>query len=178
MLLAYIKLLEATISRIKHTRDLAEVAKLFMSINILMKNMEGYTYDFPELTSVFAQFTTAAQNIIGQTSIVSNSLPMPASVAELDPEVKKMLASAFEEAEKETKNLVPTIPEPMNIDYVELERKLLDYIRINGGVLNVRKASQHLGVSPRIVKEVLYRLEKKGIIRITGKASQQEASYS
>ena len=178
VLLAYIKLLEAAISRVKTTRDLTEVAKLFASVNIVLKSMEGYMYDSPELTAVFAQFSTAAQNLIGHSTILSQSLPMPASVAELDPEVKKMLATAFEEAEKETMSIAPAIPEPLNIDYADLESKLLKFIRNSGGILNVRKAAEHLGVSPRVIKEVLYRLEKKGVVRITGRASSQEASYT
>ncbi len=178
VLVAYIKLLEAAIARVKTTRDLTEVAKLFTSVNVVLKSMEGYMYDSPELTAVFAQFTTAAENVIGQSTILSQSLPVPTSVAELDPEVKKMLATAFEEAEKETRSIIPSIPEPMNIDYAELEAKLLEFIRMNNGILNVKKAANHFGVSTRVIKEVLYRLEKKGIIKVTGKASANEASYA
>jgi len=177
VLLAYTKLLEAAITRINNTRDLTNVAKIFASMNVVMKSMEGYMYDFPELLAQMAQFATATQNVISQTSLVSKSLPMPASISELDPEVKRMIATAFEEAEKETRNLVPSIPEPLTIDYGELEKKLLDYIKANGGVLNVKRAAQYLGVSPRIVKEVLYRLEKKGVVRITG-GPAREAGYA
>ena len=170
ILIAYIKLLEAAISRIRTTRDFTETAKIFATVNLVLKNMESYMYDSPELTAVFAQFANAAQSVISQSTILSESMPVPNSIAELDPEVKRLLASAFEEAEREAKNLAPSIPESIVVDYEVLEEKLLAYLRRNGGVLNVRKAAAELGVSTRVVKEVLYRLEQKGVIRITSKS--------
>ncbi|NOZ31158.1 MAG: GntR family transcriptional regulator [Crenarchaeota archaeon] len=174
VLIAYIKLLEAAISRIKTTRDFTEIAKIFASVNLILKNMESYMYDSPELTAVFAQFATAAQSIVSQTTVLSESVPVPNSIAELDPEVKKLLANAFEEAERETRNLAPSIPDHVAVDYEILENKLLNYLRMTGGVLNVRRAATELGVSPRIIKEVLYRLEQKGIVRITSKTRSYE----
>lgn len=178
VLIAYIKLLEAAISRINTTRDFTEIAKIFASVNLVLKNMESYMYDSPELTAVFAQFATAAQSIVSQSTVLSESVPLPNSIAELDPDVKRLLASAFEEAEKETRSLAPAIPETVAVDYDLLENRLLNYLKMTGGVLNVRRASQELGVSPKVVKEVLYRLEQKGIIRITSKSRAGEGVYA
>lgn len=178
VLIAYIKLLEAAISRIKTTRDFTEIAKIFASVNIILKNMESYMYDSPELTAVFAQFTTAAQSIVSQSTVLSKTVPIPTSIAELDPEVRRLLANAFEEAEKETRNLAPTVPDHVAIDYEIMENRLLNYLKANGGVLNIRKAASDLGVSPRIIKELLYRLEQKGVVRITSKTRGNEGVFA
>ncbi len=177
-LLAYLKLLDIAIGRIKHTRSLTELSKTFASIVVLLRSFDSYMYDNPELSTVFAQFASTAESIISHTGLATKSMPLPRSVAELDPEIRQTLAMVWQEANKETENLLPSVPESVAVDYAVLESRLLEHIKANGGVLNVKKAAEELGVSPRMVKEVLYRLEKKGVIRITQKTQAGGALHA
>ncbi len=171
MILAYIKLLDLTIARVHDAKDVNTLAKSMLNLSTAMNLIQAYlAEESPEMVAKMSTTIIEAQNVVRTVGQLVNSLPQPQSVAQLDPEIKQLLAMSFREANEEAEEIVPKL-DPVaekKLDYDKLEARLLDYIRANNGVLKVREAAAYLGVSPAVVKEVLYRLQKKGVIKISG----------
>ena len=171
-IIAYVKLLDHVISKLRTSKDATEVGKHLASIEYVMAMVASYlAHENPEIVVAINNTINQAENVIRNSNLLVDNLPKP-SVTQ-DPEVRKLVAMVFAEAQKEAEVLTPSLPAYAEIDYAELESKLLDHIRRNNGVLNVRKAAEELGVTPQTVKEVLYRLQRKGVISITGKTGRE-----
>ncbi len=171
---SYTKMLELTISRIRDAKDLSLVAKLFGAASTLLGPVaEVVATISPEAASKVLNTAKYMERIFSEVEAGISVMPEPqrTKVSPLeDPELRSLLLESVREADREVKSL-PTLPaggEAGHVDYEVLEKRMLDYIRRTGGVVRVKEAARELGVTPRVVKEVLYRLQKKGAIKITG----------
>jgi len=176
--IAYIKLLDYVIAKLRSSKDVTELAKHFAGIEYVMGMVANYlAHESPEMAVMISNTISQAESVIRNSQILVESLPKP--VITQDAEVRKLIAQAFAEAQREAEILTPQLPAYAQIDYEALEKQLIEHIQRNNGVLNVRRAAEELGVTPQTVKEVLYRLQKKGVITITGKTTGQgEALYA
>ena len=166
-IIAYSKLIGLAIQRIRDARNIEALVKALVPIEYAMRIVNDYLANVsPEALAKLTQALGAAETLVRHTGMIAESLPVVRSIADLDPEVREELIKAMAEAKRESDELIPrvVVEEPRG-----LEERLLDYIKRHGGVINVRQASKELGVPPSKIKEALYSLDAKGVIRIAGK---------
>ncbi len=166
--IAYIKLLNAAIARINDARDVGTASKIMLSLEPAFRMLHQYlVQESPEAAARLMQVVNYAESAVSSVGTVVESMPTARVPLLADPEVGKFLAETFREANVEAEMITPKIePAKPAIDYEALEKRLLEYIKANGGVLRVREAAARLGVPPSAVKEALIRLQRKGVIRI------------
>jgi len=169
--LTYIKLLDATIERLNDAKDINSVIKSMLTLEHAFKTVSAFlVQESPEVAAKVATVVASAENLISFVGTMASSMPTARSPMQLDPELRALLAESLKEASAEAEKLTPKIEAGAEnrLDYDVLERRLIEYIRRSGGVVRVKEAAAWLGVSPNVVREVLYRLERKGVIRING----------
>ncbi len=105
----------------------------------------------PDVTASLTSVIESTEGIIRKVHLISSVLPEGKSVALLDPEVKELMAKAMKEAGEEAERVAPKVP--TTYDPEVLERKLIEYIRVSGGVISVRQAAQSLSVAPAWPRE-------------------------
>ena len=161
----YSKLIEIAMERIKDSRNLEAIASTLSSLQYAMNSMSQYLSNLaPDVMSRLLTLTELTESVINKAKLLSASIPEPKSLAVLDDEAKKLIAEAAREASEETERIAPKVP--ATFDPAVLEARLLDYIKANNGVLSISKASEALGVPPEVVRELLARLQAKGVIRL------------
>jgi DNA-binding Lrp family transcriptional regulator len=47
-----------------------------------------------------------------------------------------------------------------------LEERILNYLAIHGGVLNLRKCANEFSISEELLKEVLKAMQERGVIKL------------
>ncbi|MGC9210070.1 MAG: winged helix-turn-helix transcriptional regulator [Acidilobus sp.] len=167
---AYEKLLGAAVERIADARNIEAIVKLLAPLQYVMDTVNNYLSSLaPDVTASLTSVIESTEGIIRKVHLISSVLPEGKSVALLDPEVKELMAKAMKEAGEEAERVAPRVP--ATYDSEVLERKLIDYIRASSGVISIRQAAQALGVSPEVVRELLTRLEAKGLIKVEPMAS-------
>jgi len=165
-LIIYYKALNLLEVRIKTTRNLADIVQISRLMGEMARVITPYAEEAgAEWAATILKTQEMLDTLARSNSILIDTLPKTSVPLARSEEVQKQFMEIVKEANIESESLVADIPAP--IDYEELEEKLIDYIRANNGVINVKKAAKALGVSPKIVKETLYRLVKKGVIKVS-----------
>ncbi len=163
--LAYGKLINMAIHRINDARSIEAIARSLASLEYALAGMSDYMNALsPEVTAKLVGVIESAERVIRGTSVMAGNLPRPVNPLEMDPEIREEIAKAMREAQAESEDLLRI---PATIKTRNIEDELLDYIRRNKGVVNIKKASQELGVAPEEVKRALFNLYKKGVIKIS-----------
>ncbi len=174
-LTVYSKLLALLKSRLKTAKDLTSIAQIAGVINGVSRIIEGYAEDIgAEWVARIVETQHLVERITSNNLVAVEHMPERVEMGTFSNEISDELAQIFKEAHVESESLVSDVPGA--IDYEVLEEKLVEYIRANNGVLSIKKAARELGVSPKIVKEVLYRLAKKGVIKVSKSGGRAEAT--
>ncbi|MGC9071989.1 MAG: hypothetical protein ACP5HK_04760 [Acidilobus sp.] len=167
---AYEKLLSAAVDRIADARNIEALVKMLAPLQYVMDAVNNYLSGLaPDVTASLTSVIESTEGIIRRVHLVSSVLPESKSLALYDQEVKELMAKAMKEAGEEAERVAPKVP--TTYDPEVLERKLIEYIRVSGGVISVRQAAQSLSVAPEVIKELLVRLEAKGLIKVEPMAS-------
>ena len=169
------KLFQATIRRLKTMRSYENMSNAVLSMYQMLSMVSTHLAQISSDHAVRVQaLKDMMENIIRQSTAVASGLPKSESLIGMDPLTRKTFEEAFREAKEETDAVAP---QPAKIiDYEELEAKVLDYIKRNNGVIKLRAAASELGVSPGVIKEVLYRLVQKGVITLSKSSGQRQAA--
>ncbi len=174
-IIAYIKLLSIMESRLETARTLDNVTAIARYMDPILRGLGEYIESVsPEFVATLYSTRDVVSQIYRSTSALADTMPSKLSITEFDSEVRDLIKQAMEEAHIESEALVPEVPK--TIDYEELEAKLIDYIKSRNGVISLKAAARDLGVSPKVVKEVLYRLASKGVITVTKNKAGAEAT--
>ena len=169
---AFEKLIDMTLKRIRVIRHINEMYSFLVPLSQAMNALSQQLVQAgPEYAAGMYAVKEMMENIIKQAGAMAKSVPRNVDISSLDPEVKNAINEALREAVEEVNYLAP---KPVNVvDYEELESKMIDYIKRNNGVVRLRDAARELGVSPKVVREVLYRLAQKGLITLTKTSGRQ-----
>lgn len=174
-IIAYIKLLSIMESRLETARTLDNVTAIARYMDPILRGLGEYIESVsPEFVATLYSTRDVVSQIYRSTSALADTMPSKLSITEFDSEVRDLIKQAMEEAHIESEALVPEVPK--TIDYEELEAKLIDYIKARNGIISLKAAARDLGVSPKVVKEVLYRLASKGIITVSKNKANAEAT--
>ncbi|MDP8002685.1 MAG: hypothetical protein ACP5I6_02090 [Caldisphaera sp.] len=163
--LAYGNMIELAIRRVQDTRNLESIIKIIGPLKYAMSAMDEYLTGLaPQAVTSLSNVIEATEGVIRKAGVITNAIPQGSSISELLPEASELMANALANAQKEADQLSPRVPD--SFDPEVIERKVLDYIRQTNGVLSLKKASQELGIPLNIIKDTLYRLEARGIIKV------------
>jgi division protein CdvB (Snf7/Vps24/ESCRT-III family) len=170
---AYEKLLGAAIERIADARNIEVLVKTLAPLQYVMETANNYLSSAPDVTASLASVIESTEGVIRKVGLLSSVLPEGKSVALYSQDVKELIAEAMKEAAEEAEKAAPKVPPAY--DPEALERRLLDYIRTSKGVISIRQAATSLGVAPEVVRELLARLEAKGVIKVEPASSTSTA---
>lgn len=169
------KMATVMVRRLSTVRDMEEVVKLASAMYPLLdyfgQHLETVS---PEAAARLVATKEVFERILIKSNALANITPGDVKLSTYDSEIREILAESMKEANKEFEYLAPSNL-PSVVDYEVLEQKLLDYVKKNNGVIKLRKASEELGVPPKLIKETLYRLARKGLITLT-KSQNRQAS--
>ena len=164
-ILAYGNMVELAIRRVQDTRSLESIVKIIGPLRYAMGAMDEYLASVaPQAVTTLSNAIEVTEGVIRKARMITDSIPKASSMGELLPEANELLSSAFVEAEKEVEKLSPKVPE--SLDPEAIEKKILNYIKQKSGLLNLKKASEDLGIPLEAIKEALYRLEARGVIKV------------
>ncbi len=171
---AYEKLLGVAIERISDARNIEALVKMLAPLQYVMEAVNNYLSGLaPDVTASLTSVIESTEGIIRRVHLISSVLPEAKSLALYDQEVKELMAKAMKEAGEEAEKVAPKVPPAYDLE--ALEKKFVEYIRASGGVISVRQAAQSLGVPAEVVRELLARLEAKGVIKVEPVASGSTA---
>ena len=162
-----------------------------LGIEYAVRGLDEYLSSVsPEMAARLSGILAATERSIAGTVFMADSLPMPRSALDLDPEVEKEIARVMAEVRREVDELVPT----RDIERVAasrrqvksaaasrtggrreekpLEERLLDYIKSRRGRIKLSEAARDLGATPEEVREALRRLQEKGLIKVRRRQAQ------
>ncbi len=174
------RLLHLAISRIKTAKSADELAKILGPAVVMLRNLNDYMASVaPEVAAQLSAIKDEIERLYAIPGINLDYLKIK-GVTDLVPESKEILRKAYEEASKDVERLLPPPPEEASgvriVDLEELQEQLLEYIKRNEGRINITKAARELGVTPELIRKALFRLEEKGVIRLT--RVQTSSSYA
>ncbi|MEB3861132.1 MAG: hypothetical protein GSR84_02800 [Desulfurococcales archaeon] len=153
----YQKLINIAINRVNEARSIESLVKALAPLDYAMRGMNEFLYTMsPEIVTKLNAIKESTERLIRGTDMLANGLPRGRVNLGIDEEVKREIAR-----EKIKKR--------------DLEKELLDYIKKSGGVINLKKAAEELGVDVAELKKALYRLQEKGLIKVSRGRSLQEA---
>ena len=167
------KLLSVAAARIKTARTTEEAIKVLNPVLAILRGMSPYLSNVsPEIA---LQVSAIRDEIERMYSIPSIQMPSidTKSVLEMMPDAKNVLRQAAREAAEELEKELPE-EAPSAIDVEVLEGAVIEYIRSHGGRINIRVAAEELGVSPKLIRYVLSRLEERGVIRLAPASRARE----
>ena len=167
------KLLSVAAARIKTARTTEEAIKVLNPVLAILRGMSPYLSNVsPEIA---LQVSAIRDEIERMYSIPSIQMPSidTKSVLEMMPDAKNVLRQAAREAAEELEKELPE-EAPSTIDVEVLEDAVIEYIRSHGGRINIRVAAEELGVSPKLIRYVLSRLEERGVIRLAPASRARE----
>ncbi len=176
----YQKLINIAINRVNEARSIESLVKALAPLDYAMRGMNEFLYTMsPEIVTKLNAIKESTERLIRGTDMLANGLPRGRVNLGIDEEVKREIARALREAQVESDKLIPNIPiqgiAREKIKKRDLEKELLDYIKKSGGVINLKKAAEELGVDVAELKKALYRLQEKGLIKVSRGRSLQEA---
>ncbi len=176
----YQKLINIAINRVNEARSIESLVKALAPLDYAMRGMNEFLYTMsPEIVTKLNAIKESTERLIRGTDMLANGLPRGRVNLGIDEEVKREIARALREAQVESDKLIPNIPiqgiAREKIKKRDLEKELLDYIKNSGGVINLKKAAEELGVDVAELKKALYRLQEKGLIKVSRGRSLQEA---
>ncbi|MCE4602049.1 MAG: hypothetical protein F7B18_02585 [Desulfurococcales archaeon] len=177
----YQKLINIAINRVNEARSIESLVKALAPLDYAMRGMNEFLYTMsPEIVTKLNAIKESTERLIRGTDMLADGLPRGRVNLGVDEEVKREIARALREAQVESDKLIPNIPiqgiAREKIKKRDLEKELLDYIKKSGGgVINLKKASEELGVDVAELKKALYRLQEKGLIKVSRGSSLQEA---
>lgn len=161
----YGHLISVAIERINDARTVESIVKAVAPLQYAMNAISNYLSGLaPDASASLASVFESTESVIRKVNMISNMLPESRSIAMLDDETKKVIAEAMKEAQEETERLTPEVPRSVNPEAIE--EKLIEYIRASGGVIRISKAAEYLGVSTEVVKDLLARLQAKGVLKV------------
>lgn len=178
-ILMYRKLIGIAINRINEARSIETLAKALAPLEYAMKGMSEILYTMsPEVVATLNSIKESTERVIRGTGMLAGSLPHGRIEMGIDDEVRREIARALREAQVESDKLIPNIPiegaARERIKRRNLEKELLDYIKKNNGVINIKKAAEDLGLTPDQVRSTLFRLQEKGLIRVSSSGRTAE----
>ncbi len=171
------KLLSVAAARIKTARTTEEAIKVLNPVLAILRGMSPYLSNVsPEIA---LQVSAIRDEIERMYSIPSIQMPSidTKSVLEMIPDAKNVLRQAAREAAEELEKELPE-EAPSTIDIEVLEDAVIEYIRSHGGRINIRIAAEELGVSPKLIRYVLSRLEERGVIRLAPASRTSEGALA
>ncbi|MCE4605175.1 MAG: hypothetical protein F7C08_01405 [Desulfurococcales archaeon] len=177
----YQKLINIAINRVNEARSIESLVKALAPLDYAMRGMNEFLYTMsPEIVTKLNAIKESTERLIRGTDMLADGLPRGRVNLGVDEEVKREIARALREAQVESDKLIPNIPiqgiAREKIKKRDLEKELLDYIKKSGGgVINLKKAAEELGVDVAELKKALYRLQEKGLIKVSRGSSLQEA---
>jgi len=163
------KLLKLAIARIRTAKTAEEAVKALGPVVAVLRSVGPYLSNVsPELAVQISAIRDEIERLYMTPGLDIQGINTK-SVLDIAPEAKRILREAAREASEELSYLLPEEPVEASKSIINVETfsgKLLEYIKRNGGKLNVKKASKDLGAPEELVRAALHYLEKKGVIRV------------
>ncbi len=164
------KLLKLAVSKIRTAKSVDELAKVLSPAVVMLRNINEYmTTMAPEVAAQLSAIKDEIERLYAIPGINVEHVRVR-GITDLVPESKEVLRKAYEEASRDLERILPPPPEEARnvrpIDLEELQERLLDYIRMRGGRISIRKAAEDLNVSQEAIRRTLFRLEERGLIRL------------
>ena len=172
------KLLKLAVTRIRTAKTTEEAVKALGPVVAVLRSVSPYLSNVsPELAVQIASIREEIERLYSMPGIQVQGLDTK-GILDLVPEAKNVLRQAVREASEDVSRLLPEEPREaseVEVDIEEAAARLIEYIKANGGRLNVKKAAQELGLSPSLVRAALRHLEKRGLIKLAPRRPQGEA---
>ncbi len=168
--ITYSRLLDLTIKRVQDTRNIEALVNSLAPLEYVLRAMDDYlAATSPEIAAKLASVVETAERVVRGTGFLTSNLPHASSPATIDPEVQREIARTIAEARREVESLVPEVSLEANggqMSPEEVDERLLDYIRRNGGVIRLSEAARELGIPREEVVKALRRLQRRGLISV------------
>ncbi|MEB2836482.1 MAG: MarR family transcriptional regulator [Desulfurococcales archaeon] len=172
------KLLKLAVTRIRTAKTTEEAVKALGPVVAVLRSVSPYLSNVsPELAVQIASIREEIERLYSMPGLQVQGLDTK-GILDLVPEAKNVLRQAVREASEDVSKLLPEEPREaseVEVDIEEAAARLIEYIKANGGRLNVKKAAQELGLSPSLVRAALRHLEKRGLVKLAPRRPQGEA---
>ncbi len=172
------KLLKLAVTRIRTAKTTEEAVKALGPVVAVLRSVSPYLSNVsPELAVQIASIREEIERLYSMPGIQVQGLDTK-GILDLVPEAKNVLRQAVREASEDVSRLLPEEPREaseVEVDIEEAAARLIEYIKANGGRLNVKKAAQELGLSPSLVRAALRHLERRGLVKLAPRRPQGEA---
>jgi len=171
------RLLQLAISKVRTAKSVEELARILGPVVVMLRNINEYIGSTaPEIAAHLSAIKDEIERLYAIPGLNTEYLRVK-GVTDLVPESRELLRRAYEEASREVEKLLPPPPTEVTVVNVEeLQEKLLDYIKRQGGRISIKKAAEDLRVPPELVRKALFALEEKGLIKLHGVKKPQAAS--
>ena len=154
-------LLEQVKLRLETIIEVSELIGLVVPLLSLIAEVEDEVSGVaPEAASNLHELASYIQNFAETTSMINPAQPLQ---EELSEDVKKVLEEARKAAAEKIKESFPDVPK-----LSEEEKLVFSYISKSGSEIDLRKCATELGIDARQVKQILEKLEEKGLIELVG----------
>ena len=154
-------LLEQVKLRLETIIEVSELIGLVVPLLSLIAEVEDEVSGVaPEAASNLHELASYIQNFAETTSMINPAQPLQ---EELSEDVKKVLEEARKAAAEKIKESFPDVPK-----LSEEEKLVFSYISKSGSEIDLRKCAKELGIDARQVKQILEKLEEKGLIELVG----------
>ncbi|MCD6592160.1 MAG: hypothetical protein J7K78_04005 [Thaumarchaeota archaeon] len=154
-------LLEQVKLRLETIIEVSELIGLVVPLLSLIAEVEDEVSGVaPEAASNLHELASYIQNFTETTSMINPAQPLQ---EELSEDVKKVLEEARKAAAEKIKESFPDVPK-----LSEEEKLVFSYISKSGSEIDLRKCAKELGIDARQVKQILEKLEEKGLIELVG----------
>ena len=154
-------LLEQVKLRLETIIEVSELIGLVVPLLSLIAEVEDEVSGVaPEAASNLHELASYIQNFAETTSMINPAQPLQ---EELSEDVRKVLEEARKAAAEKIKESFPDVPK-----LSEEEKLVFSYISKSGSEIDLRKCAKELGIDARQVKQILEKLEEKGLIELVG----------
>ena len=154
-------LLEQVKLRLETIIEVSELIGLVVPLLSLIAEVEDEVSGVaPEAANNLHELASYIQNFAETTSMINPAQPLQ---EELSEDVKKVLEEARKAAAEKIKESFPDVPK-----LSEEEKLVFSYISKSGSEIDLRKCAKELGIDARQVKQILEKLEEKGLIELVG----------
>jgi len=154
-------LLEQVKLRLETIIEVSELIGLVVPLLSLIAEVEDEVSGVaPEAANNLHELASYIQNFTETTSMIN---PAQSLQEELSEDVKKVLEEARKAAAEKIKESFPDVPK-----LSEEEKLVFSYISKSGSEIDLKKCAKELGIDARQVKQILEKLEEKGLIELVG----------
>ncbi|RLF99501.1 MAG: hypothetical protein DRN49_04300 [Thaumarchaeota archaeon] len=154
-------LLEQVKLRLETILEVSELIGLVIPLLSLIAEVEDEVAGVaPEAAKNLHELACYIEDFAGSTAMSDFDLTMSESVSE---DAKKVLEEAQKIAAEKIKESFPDVPK-----LSEKEKLVYSYLSKSGSELDLKRCAKELGIDVKQVKQILQKLEEKGLIELVG----------